>query len=124
MCPQDNNARNFNPFHSSFLGRFSSLIDTTFEEKRILPSFWTVLATEQLWFEQTNREAASFRCADIPSCDQVASPQGGMDIEAVAAATPELIFKEPFNLKTGPSDEALERLAVAMGFDLPDTVKV
>ena len=60
--------------------------------------------------------------ANSPSIDL--EQEIGGDIEAVAAATPELIFKEPFNLKTGPSDEALERLAVAMGFDLPDTVKV
>lgn len=62
----------------------------------------------------------------------VASPAGGMNIEEVAAATPHLIFKEPVDIRTGPTDEvlfhnqnnrhrvclqAIKRLVEASGFD-------
>lgn len=46
----------------------------------------------------------------------VASPAGGMNIEDVAAATPELIFKEPVDITVGPTEEAIARLAKACGF--------
>eukprot|EP00474_Spongospora_subterranea_P001443 CRZ01901.1 hypothetical protein [Spongospora subterranea] len=47
----------------------------------------------------------------------IASPKGGMDIEKVAAETPELIFSEPVgDLEAGPSDEQLTRLSKGMGF--------
>jgi succinyl-CoA synthetase beta subunit len=41
----------------------------------------------------------------------VASPAGGTSIEDVAAATPELIFTCPINIKTGPTDAQLTQLA-------------
>jgi len=47
----------------------------------------------------------------------VASPAGGTAIEDVAAATPELIFKQPVNIMTGPTDAELEGLAKNLGFD-------
>jgi succinyl-CoA synthetase beta subunit len=46
----------------------------------------------------------------------VASPEGGMSIEDVAAATPEKIFTEPIDITTGPSPEVVDRLATNMGF--------
>lgn len=49
----------------------------------------------------------------------VASSQGGMDIEAVAAATPELIVKEPIDIVKGIQPGQLERIAAAVGFDAP-----
>ena len=39
-----------------------------------------------------------------------------MDIEAVAAKTPQLILKEGIDIRTGPTDEQLTRLAEGMGF--------
>jgi succinyl-CoA synthetase beta subunit len=54
----------------------------------------------------------------------VASPAGGMDIETVAAQTPNLIFKEPINITTGPRPDQLERLSRSMGFNDADTPKV
>lgn len=45
----------------------------------------------------------------------VASPAGGTSIEDVAAATPELIFKENIDIMTGPTDEQVERLAKNLG---------
>lgn len=45
----------------------------------------------------------------------VASPAGGTSIEDVAAATPELIFKEEIDITTGPTTEQLNRLASQMG---------
>jgi len=44
------------------------------------------------------------------------SPKGGVDIEGVAHETPELIFKEPVDIKTGPSLAQLMRLAEKIGF--------
>jgi len=49
----------------------------------------------------------------------VASPKGGMDIEAVAASAPELIFKEAVNITVGTRDDQLERLAKRVGFSQP-----
>lgn len=45
----------------------------------------------------------------------LASPAGGTSIEDVAHATPELIFKEPVDIMTGPTNEQLTRLATNMG---------
>lgn len=53
----------------------------------------------------------------------VASPAGGMDIEKVAAESPKLIFKEAIDLKTGPSDAQVTRLAQTMGFSGPNQVQ-
>jgi len=46
----------------------------------------------------------------------VASPTGGMDIEQVAQATPNLIFKEPIDIYNGIQDAQISRLAQSMGF--------
>lgn len=46
----------------------------------------------------------------------VASPAGGMDIEKVAAETPNLIFKEAIDILKGIQPGQTERLAKAMGF--------
>ena len=45
-----------------------------------------------------------------------------MDIEAVAAATPEKIFKEAIDLKQGVQDAQVDRLAKALGFDSQSTI--
>jgi succinyl-CoA synthetase beta subunit len=47
----------------------------------------------------------------------VASPAGGTSIEDVAAATPELIFKENVDIVKGVTDEQVARLAVNLGVD-------
>jgi succinyl-CoA synthetase beta subunit len=47
----------------------------------------------------------------------VASPAGGTSIEDVAEATPELVFKVPVNIMTGPTDEQLDGLARDLGFE-------
>jgi succinyl-CoA synthetase beta subunit len=46
----------------------------------------------------------------------VASPQGGMDIEAVAESNPELIFKEVIDIESGIKPEQTKRLAQKLGF--------
>jgi len=46
----------------------------------------------------------------------VASPMGGMDIEAVAESNPEAIFKVPIDINKGPNDADLEQLAGKLGF--------
>lgn len=46
----------------------------------------------------------------------VASAAGGMDIEEVAAKTPEKIITEPIDFKNGLKDEQLERVATKLGF--------
>lgn len=46
----------------------------------------------------------------------VASAAGGMDIEEVAAKTPEKIVTEPIDFKKGLQDEQLERVATKLGF--------
>jgi len=47
----------------------------------------------------------------------IGSPDGGVNIEEVAEATPDRIHKEPVqDLETGPTAEQLRRLAKAMGF--------
>ena len=46
----------------------------------------------------------------------VGSPDGGMSIEDVAAETPERIFKEAIDIKTGVQDEQVMRMAENMGF--------
>lgn len=46
----------------------------------------------------------------------VVSPQGGVDIEKVAEETPEAIFKEVIDIRTGPKREQLERLAKGLEF--------
>jgi len=47
----------------------------------------------------------------------MASPDGGMDIEAVAEATPERIFTEKIDLTKGVQQEQTDRLAVSLGFE-------
>lgn len=51
----------------------------------------------------------------------VASSQGGMDIEAVAAETPHLIIKEPIDINKGLQPDQAERVARAIGFE-PDHI--
>ena len=46
----------------------------------------------------------------------VVSPKGGVDIEKVAEETPEAIFKEVIDIRTGPKREQLERLAKGLEF--------
>jgi len=46
----------------------------------------------------------------------ISSPQGGMDIEKVAAENPAAIFKEPVDLDKGPSPEQTKRIAQNLGF--------
>ena len=46
----------------------------------------------------------------------VGSPVGGMDIEGVAAATPELIFTEPVDIINGVQQEQVDRMAENIGF--------
>ncbi|ORY00690.1 Suclg2 protein, partial [Basidiobolus meristosporus CBS 931.73] len=46
----------------------------------------------------------------------VASPEGGVDIETVAAKTPEKIFKEPIDISKGVQPEQTENLARKLGF--------
>src|SRR5436305_11774591 len=45
----------------------------------------------------------------------MASAAGGMEIEEVAAKTPELILKEPLNLRTGLSPYQARKLAFGIG---------
>lgn len=47
----------------------------------------------------------------------VASPKGGMDIEAVAAETPDLIYKLPIDINKGPDKQDLRDLAAKLTFD-------
>ncbi|KAM7402547.1 hypothetical protein PAMP_017775 [Pampus punctatissimus] len=49
----------------------------------------------------------------------VGSPQGGMDIEEVAANTPELIFKEAIDIFEGVQDDQALRMAANLGFKGP-----
>uniref|UniRef100_A0A3B4A0F6 Succinate--CoA ligase [GDP-forming] subunit beta, mitochondrial n=1 Tax=Periophthalmus magnuspinnatus TaxID=409849 RepID=A0A3B4A0F6_9GOBI len=49
----------------------------------------------------------------------VGSPQGGVDIEEVAAKTPELIFKEVIDIFQGVQDEQALRMAANLGFKGP-----
>jgi len=46
----------------------------------------------------------------------VASPEGGVDIEAVAEKTPHLIFKEPIDIKKGVQPAQTRKLAEKLGF--------
>lgn len=47
----------------------------------------------------------------------VGSPDGGMDIEAVAEKTPERIMKVPVDIKLGLDDQKLNELAAFLGFE-------
>uniref|UniRef100_W5MVN3 Succinate--CoA ligase [GDP-forming] subunit beta, mitochondrial n=1 Tax=Lepisosteus oculatus TaxID=7918 RepID=W5MVN3_LEPOC len=49
----------------------------------------------------------------------VGSPQGGMDIEEVAATSPELIFKEVIDIFEGVRDDQALRMAANLGFKGP-----
>lgn len=46
----------------------------------------------------------------------IACKEGGVEIEEVAAKTPEKIIKEAIDIKKGPQDEQLERIATGLGF--------
>lgn len=46
----------------------------------------------------------------------VASPQGGMDIEAVAHDTPDLIYTQPIDINKGVQDADTKRIAELLGF--------
>jgi len=50
----------------------------------------------------------------------IASPAGGTSIEDVAEATPELIFKQPIDIKVGITDANSTFLATSLGF-IPGT---
>ena len=52
----------------------------------------------------------------------VASPDGGMDIEAVAENTPERIFTVPVDIIKGPTVAQTEQLAKDIGFSGPQAV--
>jgi len=56
----------------------------------------------------------------------VGSPEGGVDIEEVAEASPEKIFKEPIDIVKGVEEEALDRMASNLGFkgELAEQAKV
>jgi succinyl-CoA synthetase beta subunit len=47
----------------------------------------------------------------------IASPAGGTSIEDVAAATPELIFKQPIDINVGVTDTQADFLATSLGFE-------
>ncbi|KNC51777.1 succinyl-CoA ligase subunit beta [Thecamonas trahens ATCC 50062] len=47
----------------------------------------------------------------------VASSEGGVEIEKVAAETPDLIFKEPVDIREGVKREQVESLAAKLGFE-------
>jgi succinyl-CoA synthetase beta subunit len=48
----------------------------------------------------------------------IASPNGGVDIEAVAAASPDSIFYEPItDIVEGPTQAQLANIAIKLGFD-------
>ena len=68
------------------------------------------------------REAYFSIVLDRQSCGPVliGSPAGGMDIEAVAEQTPELIFKLALQPGEQPAREDLEELATNMGFAVED----
>ncbi len=46
----------------------------------------------------------------------IVSPAGGTSIEDVAAATPELIFKQPIDIMEGINDKQADFLATSLGF--------
>jgi len=75
-----------------------------------------VLVTERLYLRRETYFAIMMdRASDGPVI--VASPQGGMDIEAVAAETPDLIYKLPINIDSGPEESALLDMATKCGFE-------
>ncbi|KAF2076087.1 hypothetical protein CYY_002601 [Polysphondylium violaceum] len=53
----------------------------------------------------------------------VASPEGGMDIEAVARDNPSAIYKEPIDIMTGIRPEQTKRLAEKLGFSPKNIAK-
>lgn len=46
----------------------------------------------------------------------IASSKGGVDIEQVAAETPQLVLTEPIDIKTGVRQEQVAKLAQGLGF--------
>lgn len=54
----------------------------------------------------------------------VASSEGGVDIEAVAASKPHAIIKEPFDIVNGPTDEQTFRIAKELKFPEASIPKV
>ncbi|XP_061543696.1 succinyl-CoA ligase [GDP-forming] subunit beta, mitochondrial isoform X1 [Phycodurus eques] len=78
----------------------------------------TVMVAEAL---DINRETY-FAILMDRSCNgpvMVGSPKGGMDIEEVAASTPELIFKEVIDIYDGVQDDQADRMAANLGFKGP-----
>jgi len=76
-----------------------------------------LLICESLHFTSENEKYFAIlldRSANGPV--MVASPKGGVDIEAVAEETPELIFKEPIDILKGINPEQTKRLAQKLGF--------
>lgn len=54
----------------------------------------------------------------------VASPAGGTSIEDVAAATPELIFKQVIDIQTGPTKDQIDFLVEKLGCNDKSTSKM
>lgn len=85
-----------------------------------------VLITERLFLRREVYFAIAMdRQYDGPVI--VASPRGGVDIESVAATSPEAIFKEPVNLLKGIQPEQIEKISKAVGFSkaaLPEAQRV
>jgi len=78
----------------------------------------SVLVCERLYLRRETYFAIMMdRASDGPVI--VASPQGGMDIEAVAEETPELIYKLPVDIDAGPEEVALMDIALKCGFEGP-----
>jgi len=78
-----------------------------------------VLVTERLFL----RKEAYFAILlnrEMGGPVMVGSSEGGMDIEAVAAETPEKIHNLPISLDDGPDPESLKTLASNMGFAEPN----
>ncbi len=60
---------------------------------------------------------------DAYMCVRVRSSKGGMNIEDVAASTPDAIIKEPIDITKGIDPAAVERVARKMGFNTPTTIQ-
>ncbi|KAF8372191.1 sucg-1, partial [Pristionchus pacificus] len=59
---------------------------------------------------------AVLMCRETNGPVVVASPAGGVDIEHTAEVSPELIFKEPINIREGMTDEQARRIARNLEF--------
>ncbi|XP_055293617.1 succinate--CoA ligase [GDP-forming] subunit beta, mitochondrial-like [Moschus berezovskii] len=109
-----------------YKGHTADLLDISWSKNQQAKIAQLYLPFVGLLLENIQRLAGRetlYSCAALPNSDRscngpvlLGSPQGGVDVEEVAASNPELIFKEQIDIIEGIKDSQAQRMAENLGF--------